>query len=103
MLELPYERGPDAGYLPKDEPHGWKFLAIGPDGKLYFQVGAPCNICMPPDTHAQLRRINLDGSGMEVIARGIRQSPVHSFPSPHSPPCQGKGSPAVFRAKVNSL
>src|SRR6266566_1430356 len=60
--------------LPKDEAHGWKFLAIGPDGKLYFQVGAPCNICMPPDTHAQLRRINLDGSGMEVIARGIRQT-----------------------------
>jgi hypothetical protein len=28
---------------------------------------------------------------------------VHSFPSPPSPPSQGKGSPAVFRAKVNSL
>ncbi len=59
--------------LPSDEPHGWKYLTYGPDNKLYFQVGAPCNICMPPDTHAQIRRINLDGSGMEVIARGIRQ------------------------------
>lgn len=59
--------------LPSDEPHGWKFLAVGPDNKLYFNVGAPCNICMPPDTHAQLRRINLDGSGAEVIARGTRQ------------------------------
>jgi glucose/arabinose dehydrogenase len=59
--------------LPKDEAHGWKFLAVGPDNKLYFNVGAPCNICMPPPTHAQLRRINLDGSGMEVVARGIRQ------------------------------
>ena len=39
--------------LPKDEAHGWKFLAVGPDNKLYFQVGAPCNICMPPPTHAQ--------------------------------------------------
>ena len=28
---------------------------------------------MPPPTHAQIRRINLDGSGMEVVARGIRQ------------------------------
>jgi hypothetical protein len=28
-------------------PHGWKFLTIGPDNKLYFNVGAPCNICMP--------------------------------------------------------
>src|SRR5579871_6158889 len=59
--------------LPSDEAHGWKYLAIGPDNKLYFNVGAPCNICMPPDTHAQLRRINMDGSGMEVIARGTRQ------------------------------
>jgi glucose/arabinose dehydrogenase len=59
--------------LPKDEGHGWKYLRVGPDDKLYFQVGAPCNICMPDDQHAQIRRINLDGSGAEVIARGIRQ------------------------------
>jgi glucose/arabinose dehydrogenase len=59
--------------LPKDEAHGWKYLRAGPDDKLYFQVGAPCNICMPDDKHAQIRRINLDGSGAEVIARGIRQ------------------------------
>ena len=59
--------------LPNYEPHGWKFLALGPDNKLYFNVGAPCNICVPPDTNAQLRRINLDGSGAEVIAHGIRQ------------------------------
>jgi glucose/arabinose dehydrogenase len=59
--------------LPKDEAHGWKYLRVGPDEKLYFQVGAPCNICMPDDQHAQIRRINLDGSGAEVVARGIRQ------------------------------
>jgi glucose/arabinose dehydrogenase len=59
--------------LPKDEPHGWKYLTVGPDNKLYFNVGAPCNICMPPETHAQIRRINLDGSGVEVVARGVRQ------------------------------
>jgi glucose/arabinose dehydrogenase len=59
--------------LPKDEAHGWKYLRAGPDGKLYFQIGAPCNICMPSDQHAQIRRINPDGSGAEVIARGIRQ------------------------------
>ena len=27
--------------FPKDEPHGWKFIAIGPDEKLYVPVGAP--------------------------------------------------------------
>jgi glucose/arabinose dehydrogenase len=59
--------------LPSDAPHGWKFLTVGPDNKLYFNIGAPCNICMPSDRHAQIRRINLDGSGMEVVARGTRQ------------------------------
>jgi glucose/arabinose dehydrogenase len=60
--------------LPKDEPHGWKFLAFGPDGKLYFNIGAPCNICEPPSTHAQIARINPDGTGFETFARGVRQS-----------------------------
>jgi glucose/arabinose dehydrogenase len=60
--------------LPGDVPHGWKFIKIGPDGKLYVPVGAPCNICMPPATHAQIRRINLDGSGEEVVATGVRNT-----------------------------
>jgi glucose/arabinose dehydrogenase len=60
--------------LPSDEPHGWKFIAFGPDGKLYIPIGAPCNICDPPATHAQIRRINPDGTGMEVVARGVRNS-----------------------------
>jgi glucose/arabinose dehydrogenase len=59
--------------LPSDAPHGWKFLTVGPDNRLYFNVGAPCNICMPPPTHAQLRSINVDGSNPQVVARGIRQ------------------------------
>jgi glucose/arabinose dehydrogenase len=59
--------------LPSDAPHGWKFLTVGPDNRLYFNIGAPCNICMPSERHAQLRSINLDGSDPEVIARGIRQ------------------------------
>src|SRR5947208_11764217 len=59
--------------LPKDEAHGWKYLTIGPDEKLYFQVGAPCNICMPSERHSKIYRLNLDGSGLEVVASGIRQ------------------------------
>src|SRR5271168_3093177 len=34
--------------LPNDAPHGWKFLTVGPDNKLYFNIGAPCNNCMTP-------------------------------------------------------
>ena len=60
--------------LPKDLPHGWKYLAFGPDGKLYFNIGAPCNICIPPDTHANISRINPDGSGFEYFALGVRNS-----------------------------
>jgi glucose/arabinose dehydrogenase len=37
-------------------------------------VGAPGNINMPPETHAQIRRMNLDGSNMEVVARGVRNT-----------------------------
>ena len=36
--------------------------------------GAPCNICVPGDEYAQIRRYNADGSGMEVIARGVRNT-----------------------------
>jgi len=60
--------------LPRDIPHGWKYLAFGPDGKLYFNIGAPCNICIPPDTHANISRVNLDGTGFEYVARGVRNS-----------------------------
>jgi glucose/arabinose dehydrogenase len=60
--------------LPNHQSHGWKFIAIGPDRKIYINVGAPCNICIPPEENAQIRRINLDGSGAEVFARGVRNS-----------------------------
>jgi glucose/arabinose dehydrogenase len=60
--------------LPNHQSHGWKFIAIGPDNKLYINVGSPCNICIPPEENGQIRRINLDGSGAEVFARGVRNS-----------------------------
>jgi glucose/arabinose dehydrogenase len=66
--------------LPGDVPHGWKFIKIGPDGKLYVPVGAPCNICEPdPEKYAQIRRMNLDGSGMEIVARGVRNTVGFDF------------------------
>jgi glucose/arabinose dehydrogenase len=60
--------------LPNHQSHGWRYTGIGPDDKLYINVGAPCNICIPPEENAQIRRINLDGSGAEVVARGVRNS-----------------------------
>lgn len=61
--------------LPSDAQHGWKYVAFGPDGKLYVPVGANCNICeVNPATHAHIRRYNADGSGMEIVARGVRNT-----------------------------
>src|SRR3984957_7980898 len=60
--------------LPKDEAHGWKFIGIGPDNKLYIPVGQPGNNVLHDDAHGQIRRINLDGSGAEVVALGVRNS-----------------------------
>jgi glucose/arabinose dehydrogenase len=65
--------------LPGDVPHGWKYMRIGPDGKLYVPIGAPCNICDPGDTHAQILRMNLDGSNVETIARGVRNTVGFDF------------------------
>jgi glucose/arabinose dehydrogenase len=56
------------------QSHGWKFMGLGPDHKLYVNVGSPCNICEPPETNGQIRRLNLDGSGAAVVARGVRNS-----------------------------
>jgi glucose/arabinose dehydrogenase len=61
--------------FPSETHHGWKFIAFGPDGKLYVPVGAPCNICEPdPDRYANIMRMNRDGSALEVFARGVRNT-----------------------------
>ena len=60
--------------LPPEQHHNWKYIAFGPDNKLYVPFGAPCNICEPGPEYAQIRRYNADGSGMEVIARGVRNT-----------------------------
>ena len=65
--------------LPKEQHHNWKYIRFGPDGKLYVPFGAPCNICVPTDEYAQIRRYNADGSGMEVLARGVRNTVGFDF------------------------
>ncbi|MBI4485254.1 MAG: sorbosone dehydrogenase family protein [Acidobacteria bacterium] len=60
--------------FPSDRLHGWKYLAFGPDGLLYLQVGAPCNICDRGDPYATIWRMKPDGSDAEIFARGVRNS-----------------------------
>lgn len=60
---------------PTDTHHGWKFIAFGPDNKLYVPVGAPCNICAPdPDRYANITRLDVTTGKIEVVARGVRNS-----------------------------
>ncbi|MBI4387299.1 MAG: sorbosone dehydrogenase family protein [Elusimicrobia bacterium] len=61
--------------LPQETAHGWKFIRLGPDGRLYVPVGAPCNVCKEADPRfASIARLNPDGSGFEIFARGVRNS-----------------------------
>lgn len=62
--------------LPNDEPHGWKSLALGPDRKIYFAIGAPCNICASPPPYAQIVRVDPDAAkpALEAVALGVRNT-----------------------------
>lgn len=59
--------------LPAEKHHGWRYIAFGPDDKLYISIGAPCNVC-DRNGYAQIIRMNPDGSEREVVAEGIRNS-----------------------------
>ncbi|SFR72387.1 PQQ-dependent sugar dehydrogenase [Maribacter stanieri] len=63
--------------FPTEFHHGWKYIAFGPDDKLYVPVGAPCNICNRTDEderYATISRMDPDGSNREIYARGVRNS-----------------------------
>lgn len=59
--------------LPDERHHGWRYLAAGPDKRLYLSIGAPCNVC-EREGFATIERFAPDGSEVEVIARGVRNS-----------------------------
>jgi glucose/arabinose dehydrogenase len=54
--------------------HFWKFLTMGPDGKLYFNIGAPGNIVMPAYNEASIMRVDPNKGTLEQVARGVRNS-----------------------------
>jgi glucose/arabinose dehydrogenase len=63
--------------LPGGTDHSWKYLRIR-DNKLYYAVGAPCNLCDPGEW-AKIFRMNLDGSDVETIASGVRNTVGFDF------------------------
>ena len=50
-------------------------MRFGPDGKFYVSVGSPCDLCEAKnDEYGIIMSVNADGSGKEIVARGIRNS-----------------------------
>jgi len=62
--------------LPGGSDHSWKFLRIHND-KLYYNIGAPGNVV--ESNYAKLYRMNFDGSDVETIASGVRNSVGFDF------------------------
>ncbi|MBA3945244.1 MAG: PQQ-dependent sugar dehydrogenase [Herpetosiphonaceae bacterium] len=68
LIDLPTGRDPLYG-------HQTRTLALGPDNKLYISIGSSCDLCVEDDPRrASVMRFNLDGSGGEVFASGLRNS-----------------------------
>ena len=59
--------------------HFWKFLAMGPDRKLYFNIGAPGNIVMPSYQEASIMRVDPAKGVLETVAQGVRNSVGFDF------------------------
>jgi glucose/arabinose dehydrogenase len=65
---------------PTNQPgHFWKYLAMGPDGKLYFNVGSPQNITMPSYNEAAIVRVDPNTGVLDTYAQGVRNSVGMAF------------------------
>lgn len=68
------------GLDPTNGPgHNWKYLALGPDGKLYFNIGSPDNITMPLYNQASIFRADPATGQLERVATGVRNSVGMAF------------------------
>ena len=65
------------GDLPGGSDHSWKYLRIS-GNKLYYNIGAPCNICDPGE-FAKIYSMNFDGSNVQTVASGVRNTVGFDF------------------------
>ena len=64
--------------LTDDKWHGWKWLKHNQDGALYFNIGAPCNICLSDNPQfASILKFK-DGI-IDYVAKGVRNSVGFDF------------------------
>jgi glucose/arabinose dehydrogenase len=61
--------------LPDPGQHPSWGVAFGPDDKLYFNVGSPCNDCAPNnEEYATIIRADADGKNRKIFAKGLRNT-----------------------------
>lgn len=60
--------------LPEQSGHFWKVMTMGPDGRIYFNIGSPGNIVMPNYIQASIVSVDPRNGRFEVQATGIRNS-----------------------------
>lgn len=66
--------------LPSDRSHGWKYIAFGPDNKLYIPVGAPGNVvntdCQngKKGKYSRIFTFDLETKKLEEYVKGIRNT-----------------------------
>ncbi len=63
----------------KQPGHFWKYLVVGPDSKLYFNIGSPQNITMPTYMQAAILRVDPRTRKLENVAQGVRNSVGMAF------------------------
>jgi glucose/arabinose dehydrogenase len=72
-LDDPHQPQVITDKLPDRAHANGRFIAFGPDGKLYVSIGAPCNVCEEPG-FGKIIRMNPDGSDVQDVALGVRNS-----------------------------
>ena len=68
--------------LPEETHHGWKYLGFSPEDHLFFNVGAPCNVCEKENPwFATIMSLDLDREPLkpEIFASGVRNTAGFSW------------------------
>jgi len=68
--------------LPEEKHHGWKYLGFSPEDNLFFNIGAPCNVCEKENPwFATIMSLDLDREPLqpEIFASGVRNTAGFSW------------------------
>ncbi len=75
--------------FPKITWHGNKYIRVGPDERLYIDLGAPCNDCLLQNavgnvTFGSLNSMRLDGTDLQPVAGGVHDISSCAFQYPRA-------------------